>query len=147
MIKSWSFQYRIIRVLFPSDIALKYDGRLSDSLSLPSYFKMLWWKWMHRYLHYCWFSKSLCNGNMVIKGILWDRRWIAPSIGIFPPHMLICLQKCISNHETKQSFKIQSDPSPNCFTIDVWNVLSYFFYFFISFYTSSVVFWYVIFWE
>ena len=29
------------------------------------------------------------------------------------------LQKCISNHETKQSSKFQSDPSPNCFTIDV----------------------------
>ena len=54
-------------------------------------------------------------------GILWDCRWIAPSIGIFSPHM-ICLQKCIYNHETKQSFKFQSDPSSNCFTIDVWNI-------------------------
>ena len=31
------------------------------------------------------------------------------------------LRKCISNHETKAS-KFQSDPSPNCFTIDVWNI-------------------------
>ena len=29
------------------------------------------------------------------------------------------LQKCISNHETKQSSKFQSDPSPHCFTINV----------------------------
>ena len=28
---------------------------------------------------------------------------------------LICLQKCVSNHETKQSSKFQSDPSPNSF--------------------------------
>ena len=37
----------------------------------------------------------------------------------FSPQMLICLQKCISNHETKQSSKFQSDTSSNCFTIDV----------------------------
>ena len=30
----------------------------------------------------------------------------------FVRHMLICLQKCISNHEAKQSSKFQSDPSP-----------------------------------
>ena len=40
----------------------------------------------------------------------------------FFPNMLIFLQKCISNHETKQSSKFQSDPSPNCFTINVWNI-------------------------
>ena len=57
----------------------------------------------------------------IVKGISWDRRWIAPSIGIFSPHMLIFLQICISNHETKQSSKFQTDPSPNC-TIDVWNI-------------------------
>ena len=49
-------------------------------------------------------------------------RWIVPSIWIFFPHMLILLQKCISNHETKQSSKFQSNPSPNGFTIDVWNI-------------------------
>ena len=27
-----------------------------------------------------------------------------------------------SNHETKQSSKFLSDPSPYCFTIDVWNI-------------------------
>ena len=37
----------------------------------------------------------------------------------FFPHMQIFLQKCISTHETKQSSKFLSDPSPNCFTIDV----------------------------
>ena len=39
-----------------------------------------------------------------------------PLSGFFPTHFF---QKCISNHETKQSSKFQSDPSPNCFTIDV----------------------------
>ena len=82
-----------------------------------------------------------------VKGVLyWD----------FFPHMLIFLQKCISNHEAKQSSKFQSDPSPNYFTIDVWKIncwfqpfISYFLIVFvsISFYTSSVVFWYVIFWD
>ena len=41
----------------------------------------------------------------------------------FSPKMLIFLQKCIiSNHETKQSSKFQSDPSSNCFKIDVWKI-------------------------
>ena len=78
-----------------------------------------------------------CSTSRYLWGILWDRRWIAPSIGI----------------------KFQSDRSPNCFTIDVWNIncwrqqfiflLSYCFFrrIWISFYTSSVVFWHVIFWE
>ena len=34
-------------------------------------------------------------------------------------HMRIFLQKCISTHDTKQSSKFLSDPSPNYFTIDV----------------------------
>ena len=48
----------------------------------------------------------------------------------FFPHMLILLHKCISNHETKQASKFQSDPSSNCFTIDVWIIflLSYCFF-------------------
>ena len=32
------------------------------------------------------------------KGILWDRRWGSPSIGIFAHTCWICLQKCISDH-------------------------------------------------
>ena len=41
----------------------------------------------------------------------------------FVPQMLILfLQKCISNHTTKQFSKFQSDPSSNCFTIDVWKL-------------------------
>ena len=43
----------------------------------------------------------------------------SPPIGIFLLHMHIILQKCISDHETKQSSKFQSDPSSNCFTIDI----------------------------
>ena len=77
-----------------------------------------------------------------------------PLIRIFPPHILILLQKYISNHKTKQAFKFQSDPSSNCFTINVWKIkcqhfISYFLIVFIciSFYKSSVVFWHVIFWE
>ena len=31
----------------------------------------------------------------------------------FSPRMLICLQKCISNHKTKQASKFQSDPLHN----------------------------------
>ena len=43
-----------------------------------------------------------------------------PLSGFFSPHMLILLRKCISNHEpNKQASKFQSDPSSNCFTIDV----------------------------
>ena len=41
-----------------------------------------------------------------------------PVSGFFPTHADF-LRKCISNHETKQASKFQSDPSPNCFTIDV----------------------------
>ena len=55
-------------------------------------------------------------------------------------HMLICLQKCVSNHETKQSSSFRlSDPSPNCFTNDVWNInywLSTVFYFLIFIFVS-----------
>ena len=32
----------------------------------------------------------------------------------FCPHMLIFLRKCISNHETNQASKFQSDLSFNC---------------------------------
>ena len=42
-----------------------------------------------------------------------------PLSGFCPTHADF-LRKCISNHETiKQAFKFQSDPSSNCFTIDV----------------------------
>ena len=41
-----------------------------------------------------------------------------PLLGFHPTHPDF-LQKCISNHETKQAYKFQSDPSSNCFTIDV----------------------------
>ena len=41
----------------------------------------------------------------LIKGILWDRKWIAPSIGIFSHACGFVLQKCIYTHETKQSSK------------------------------------------
>ena len=37
----------------------------------------------------------------------------------FFPHMLICLQKYIFNHETKQASEFQSDSNSNCFTIEV----------------------------
>ena len=47
----------------------------------------------------------------------------------------ICLQKCISNHETKQAFKFQSDPSFNCFTFDVRKINCWLttFYFLLSY--------------
>ena len=41
-----------------------------------------------------------------------------PLSAFFPTHSEF-FQKCISTHETKQSSKFLSDPSPNCFTIDV----------------------------
>ena len=40
-------------------------------------------------------------------------------LSVFSPTHAFFLQKCISTHETKQSSKFLSDPSPNCFTIDV----------------------------
>ena len=44
-----------------------------------------------------------------------------PLSGFFPAHADFFLQKCISNHETKTkpASKCQSDPSSNCFTINV----------------------------
>ena len=42
-----------------------------------------------------------------------------PLSGLFPTHMLIFIQECIYNHETKQASKFQSDPSSNCFKVDV----------------------------
>ena len=41
-----------------------------------------------------------------------------PLSGFFPTHADF-LQKCIFNHETKHASQFQSDPSSNCFTIDV----------------------------
>ena len=102
---------------------------------------------------------ALLSTNVIFKGILWDRRWSTPSIRIFSHTCWFFLRQGISNHKTKQASKFQSDPSTNCFTIDVWNIncwrqqfiflLSYCFFrrIGISFYTSSVVFWHVIFWE
>ena len=40
--------------------------------------------------------------------------------GFLPTHA--DFTECISNHETKQTSKFQSDPSCNCFTIDVLNI-------------------------
>ena len=48
--------------------------------------------------------------NISIKGILWNCRWSTPSIRICSQFLL---RECISNHETKQASKFQSDPSPN----------------------------------
>ena len=42
-----------------------------------------------------------------------------PQSGLFPTHADLLIQKCISTHETKHASKFQSDPSSNCFTIDV----------------------------
>ena len=46
-----------------------------------------------------------------------------PLSGFFLTHadfFTACLiMKCMPNHETKQASKFQSDPSSNCFTIDV----------------------------
>ena len=36
-----------------------------------------------------WFFHPHTWTDYCLKGIVWDRRWIAPSIGIFSPHMLI----------------------------------------------------------
>ena len=62
------------------------------------------------------------------------------------PHILICLQKCIFNHETKQASKFQSDPSSNSQSmfekqnVESKHFISYFLIVFcILFYTSSVV--------
>ena len=41
-----------------------------------------------------------------------------PLSGFFPTHADF-VTVCISNHETKQASKFQSDPSPNCFTIEI----------------------------
>ena len=50
-----------------------------------------------------------------VKGILWDRWWIAPSIGIFSHTcgFFFYRNAFLLMHETKQSSKFQSDPSPN----------------------------------
>ena len=98
-------------------------------------------------------GKNLQFQNIyVFKGILWDRRWIAPSIGIFS-------HTCGFVYRNAFLLLKLSDPSPNCFTIEVWNIncwrqqfisyLSYCFFVshFMAFYTSSVVFWDVIFWK
>ena len=42
-----------------------------------------------------------------------------PLSGFFPTHADFITEMHISNHETKQASKFQSDPSPSCFTIDV----------------------------
>ena len=106
-----------------------------------------------------------CNG-ITNRSNLWLKEYYViigeshPLSGFFSHTCWLFLQKCIANHETKQASKFQSDPSSNCFTIDVWTIKCYkstfyfllfffffFFFFCISFYTSSVVFCHVIFWE
>ena len=89
--------------------------------------------------------------HLPLKEYLWDRRWIAPLSAFFPKHADF-FTECISNHETTQSSKFQSDPSPtcNCFTIDVWNINCWlstvyflhmyflFFLFFVSHFTQGL---------
>ena len=71
------------------------------------------------------------------KGISWDRRRSPPSIRIFSH---TCWFLFTEMH--------LSDPSSNCFTIDVWKIKCWIQHF-ISYFliSSSVVFWHVIFWE
>ena len=106
--------------------------------------------------HFCWQTS-----NHLLKKSLKEYYEIVGEsrpLSAFVP-MRIFWQKCISTHETKQYSKFLSDPSPNCFTIDVWNIncwrqqfISYLSYcvfvsHFMAFYTSSVEFWDVIFLE
>ena len=117
--------------------------------------------WMFYLVHKC-YKAFLCQISHYVwpvsDWVTW--KWNITRLSMKPalyqdffPHMLIFLQKCISDHETKQASKFQSDPSSNCFTIDVWKIkcckstFNFLFSFFISFYTCSVVFWHVIFWE
>ena len=127
-----------------------HDCMAKKRLCHPISIQINVWGYMtnRQYLH----NLTIYAFTLHFKGILWDRRWSTPSIRIF-------LRKCIFNHETKQASKSQSDPSTNCFKIDIWNIncwrqqfISYLSYcFFVShstaFYMSSVVFWDVIFWE
>ena len=71
-----------------------------------------------------------------------------PLSGFFP-HMLICIQKCISNHVSKQSSKFQSGPSYmyNCFTIDVWKINFCMQQFFLSFFLIVIYLIWHIFWS
>ena len=76
---------------------------------------------MHRWRHRC--SKKYLRKVFCFRWHLKEYDEIvneARPISSVSPQMLIFLQKCISNHEAKQSSKFQSDPSSNCFTIDVW---------------------------
>ena len=68
------------------------------------------------------FCQHLSNQSQ-FKGIAYyEIVYEARPLWGFSPHMLIFLRKCISNHETKQASKFQSDPSANCFTIDVFEI-------------------------
>ena len=73
------------------------------------------------HIHLCHYSNGQTMNSVHISPLKEYYEIVGESrpLSAFFPNMLIVLQKCISNHETKQSSKFQSDPSPNCFTIDV----------------------------
>ena len=108
-------------------------------------------------------QKSHWQWKSNIKGILWDRQWSPPSIRIVSHKCWFFFNRnafLIMKLSRKAGFQVSEWSEPNCFIIDVWNIncryqqfISYFLIivFFVShctaFYTSSVVFWDVIFWE
>ena len=61
--------------------------------------------------------------SQYIKGILWDRRWIAPSIGIFSHTCGFVYRNAFLLMKLSNPHKFLSDPGPNCFTIDVCNIM------------------------
>ena len=91
-----------------------------------------WWNY-NKYNCQLGITSASARHKSQVKGILWDRQWSPPSIWIFSPQMLICLQKCFSNYET--SFRaIQALIASQSTLFVIW----------ISFYTSSGVFWHIL---
>ena len=88
-------------------------------LSKPSSFSSVFARFQASYYSIL-TMQSDCDVCCLLQGILWDRMWIAPSIGIFSHTCWFFYRN--ANHETKQTSKFQSDPNYNCFTIDVWNI-------------------------
>ena len=89
------------------------------------------------------------NTDEGVGGILWDLQWSPPSIRVFPHRCWFVYRNAFLSFQVSERSKLY-----NCSTIDVWkikcNILSSYFLIIIiciSFYTSSVVFWHVIFWE
>ena len=99
----------VVWVSCPSTLESEFKSRQRPISPSPP--NLLWERIMFRIVAIMLYIKStlITVITISVKGILWDRRWSPPSIGIFSPHMLIFFYRnafLIMKLSKLQSFRV-----------------------------------------